>query len=53
MWEICGSVALAVAAQAVSDGVAQERSDTALQQAIADYRWRPEYPEMVEGPTGE
>ena len=49
LWDICGEVAVAVASQAVSDGVAPERSKSELTSAVADYRWRPEYPEMVEG----
>ncbi len=53
LWEICGDVALAVAAQAMRDGVAEKRSIDDLEQAMADYRWRPEYPEMLQGATGE
>jgi malate dehydrogenase (oxaloacetate-decarboxylating) len=53
LWEVCGDVAIAVASQAVSDGVAAQCSNADLLQAMADYRWRPEYPRMVEGDTGE
>ena len=53
LWEVCGDVALAVASQAISDGVAADCNDADLLQAMADYRWRPEYPEMVEGTTGD
>jgi len=49
LWDICGNVAFAVASQAVADGVAAARSDSELRSAIDDYRWRPEYPEMLEG----
>jgi len=52
LWEICGDVAIAVAAQAVSDGVAEKRSLDELQQAMADYRWRPEYPTIWQGTSG-
>lgn len=53
LWEICGDVALAVAAQAMSDGVAKKCSIEDLEQAMTDYRWRPEYPEMLVGASGE
>ncbi len=52
LWEICGDVALAVAAQAVSDGVAEKRSMDELQQAMTGYRWRPEYPTILQGASG-
>lgn len=43
--EVCGEVALAVAEQAASDGVAAFSDD--LEQRIDALRWRPEYPEVV------
>ncbi len=45
LWEVCGCVALAVAQQAVADGVATV-SDK-LEQRIDALRWRPEYPEII------
>ena len=45
LWEVCGCVALAVARQAVSDGVAAV-SDK-LEHRIDVLRWRPEYPEII------
>ena len=46
LWEICGIVGLAVARQAVADGVAAVDSIDALDVAIERYRWLPEYPEI-------
>jgi malic enzyme len=48
LWEVCGDVAIAVAKQAVADGVAQETSADELQSRMDKYRWLPEYPEFVE-----
>ena len=39
-------IAHAVAAQAVTDGVAPKRSDDELTQRIAQVHWTPEYPEL-------
>ena len=47
LWEICGHVALAVARQAVKDGVAQNGSSDELESRIEEYRWIPEYPEII------
>jgi malate dehydrogenase (oxaloacetate-decarboxylating) len=47
LWEVCGAVGLAVAEQAVRDGVANKHSPDDLRAKLADYRWRPEYPEFV------
>jgi malate dehydrogenase (oxaloacetate-decarboxylating) len=47
LWQICGIVGLAVAKQAVADGVATFTDVDALEERIANYRWRPEYPEIV------
>ena len=49
LWDICGSVALSVAERAMRDGVCETRDSEQMRQEIADYRWRPVYPEMVEG----
>jgi len=47
LWDVCGLVALAVARQAIEDGVAQFTDASALPDRIAAYRWLPEYPEIV------
>ena len=47
LWDVCGQVALAVANQAVADGVADQASTDELQARIDRYRWAPEYPEFV------
>jgi malic enzyme len=47
LWEVCGDVAMAVALQAIKDGVADERSESELLERIVDYRWQPDYPELV------
>lgn len=47
LWEVCGNVALAVARQAVRDGVAREEvDDTELQRRVAAARWKPAYPRI-------
>ena len=48
LWDICGDVAMAVGRQAIADGVAEEISDDEYRQRIDDYRWMPEYPEMIQ-----
>lgn len=48
LWDICGDVAIAVGRQAIADGVADEISEEEYQQRIDDYRWKPEYPEMIQ-----
>jgi malate dehydrogenase (oxaloacetate-decarboxylating) len=47
LWDICGEVALAVATQAVLDGVATQKNVGNLEEKIAEYRWQPVYPEIV------
>lgn len=47
LWDICGHVGLAVAHQAVEDGVATIDDPDALEQMMEDYRWKPRYPEIV------
>ena len=47
LWEICGIVGLAVARQAIEDGVATFTDVDALESRIEDYRWSPHYPEIV------
>jgi malate dehydrogenase (oxaloacetate-decarboxylating) len=48
LWDICGAVALAVASNAVADGVAPAADDDELADKISAYRWRPAYPEFVD-----
>jgi malate dehydrogenase (oxaloacetate-decarboxylating) len=47
LWEVCGDVALAVARQAVEDGVARFTQIDQLESKIAENRWEPRYPEIV------
>jgi len=47
LWEVCGQVALAVAQQAIEDGVAQFTETDKLEARVAEYRWVPEYPEII------
>ena len=47
LWDICGDVALAVALQAMDDGVAERISEADLRVRIADSRWLPQYPTLV------
>jgi malate dehydrogenase (oxaloacetate-decarboxylating) len=47
MWDVCGDVAMAVARQAIDDGVASVTDLDSLAAGLEDYRWRPEYPEIV------
>lgn len=47
LWDVCGDVALAVARQAIEDGVATLTDSATLPQRIAERRWRPAYPEIV------
>ena len=47
LWNICGIVGLAVAKQAIADGVAMFTDLDALEQRIDEYRWKPEYPEVL------
>jgi len=48
LWDICGQVAVAVAQRAMRDGVAPGITDDELEKKLADYRWRPMYPEIIE-----
>ncbi len=48
LWDVCGEVGLAVANQAVTDGVAKKASSDEMQARIDEYRWVPDYPEFVE-----
>ena len=47
LWQVCGEVAVAVAERAMRDNVADTIDREALVEKLDDYRWRPEYPEMV------
>ncbi|MFK8083529.1 MAG: NAD-dependent malic enzyme [Granulosicoccus sp.] len=44
LWTVCGQVALAVANQAIADGVASFNDN--LEQRIEALRWKPEYPQV-------
>jgi malate dehydrogenase (oxaloacetate-decarboxylating) len=47
LWEVCGNVAIAVARQAVQDGVVSEAlDDKELQRRVAAARWKPAYPRI-------
>lgn len=47
LWDVCGVVAFAVARQAIEDGVARDCDESELSRRIADYRWQPNYPEII------
>jgi len=47
LWDICGIVGLAVAKQAIADGVATFTDIDALERRVDEYRWKPEYPEIL------
>ncbi len=46
LWEVCGDVGVAVARQAVSDGVSDMALDD-IEQKVSAYRWTPRYPEII------
>ena len=48
LWDICGNVAIMVGLQAIEDGVADKISEDEYRKRIDDYRWIPEYPEMIQ-----
>ena len=48
LWDICGNVAVMVGLQAIEDGVADRISEDEYRKRIDDYRWIPEYPEMIQ-----
>ncbi|MFQ6004237.1 MAG: oxaloacetate-decarboxylating malate dehydrogenase, partial [Woeseia sp.] len=48
LWDVCGQVGYAVAIQAIGDGVAGETSADELRARIDEYRWVPDYPEIIE-----
>ena len=47
IWDVCGDVAMAVAKQAIEDGVAGDTDIETLLANLDDYRWRPRYPEIA------
>ena len=47
LWDVCGIVGVAVAKQAIADGVASIDSDSDIEELFAAYRWKPAYPEFV------
>ena len=48
LWNVSGNVASAVGRQAIVDGVSDNISAKVLEERIEEYRWQPEYPEMVQ-----
>ena len=52
LWDICEDVAIAVGRQAIKDGVADKISADEYGKRIKDYRWRPQYPEMIQERDG-
>jgi malate dehydrogenase (oxaloacetate-decarboxylating) len=47
LWEICGEVAVAVALQAVADGVsAEELDEKSIRERVEAFRWKPSYPNI-------
>lgn len=47
LWDVCGHVGLAVARQAVEDGVATIENPDELEKVMEEYRWKPRYPEII------
>jgi len=47
LWEICGTVATAVAHQAIDDGVATKLKAADVESAVNERRWRPRYPTLI------
>ena len=47
LWDISGEVALAVGRQAIEDAVATKAELGDYRELVEDYRWIPEYPEMI------
>lgn len=47
LWEVCGDVGMAVAKQAIEDGVAPAVADAELSERMENYRWIPRYPEII------
>jgi malic enzyme len=52
LWEICGNVAVAVGLQAIDDGVAEKISEDEYRKRVDDYRWTPDYPELIQDDEG-
>ena len=46
LWDVCGDVALAVAGQAIDEGVARMHDTDVLEKTIASKRWQPAYPQL-------
>ena len=47
LWDASGEVGLAVARQAIEDGVATIEDDGCLEQTLEAYRWKPAYSEIL------
>jgi malate dehydrogenase (oxaloacetate-decarboxylating) len=51
LWDICGTVASAVATQAIADGVSSNLDTADVDAADQQHRWEPRYPSLT-GPIG-
>ncbi len=49
LWDICGTVACAVAKQAIADGVSSNLDPGEVEAAVNRHRWKPRYP-VLTGP---
>ncbi len=47
LWEVSGQVGMAVARQAIKDGVATKLTLDQVDEAFKQYRWEPAYPEFI------
>ena len=47
LWEVCGDVGMAVAKQAIDEGLAPPMAEAELGERMAAYRWTPRYPEII------
>lgn len=50
LWNICGAVAVAVAKQAIEDGVSSGLAASDVESAINQQRWKPRYPAIISRP---
>ena len=47
LWDICGTVACAVAKQAIADGVSSNLEPGEVEAAVNRHRWKPRYPSLT------
>ncbi len=47
LWDICGTVACAVAKQAIADGVSSHLDPGDVEAAVNRHRWKPRYPSLT------